>query len=194
MQDEHQVETEDVVPTATPEETPEPSQASDPVQEELNRVESTKRTKKEKLEYTLKRVQEQLSELGDTNEDENRPLTLKDLQAFHAAQAQDTAKSLAQEIADDAERKLVLHHLENTIRPSGDAYTDLRNAQLIVASVKNRMLAEESARAATARTRPSAPAAPPKQEGKKPEFTAEQRKFIQSTGLSEEDAIKALQS
>lgn len=190
---EDQVEIEEAVPTAAPEETPEPSQESDPVQEELDRIETGKRTKKEKLLYTKERIEKQLADLGETKvEDEDRPLTLKDLLAFQAVQAQDTAKTLADEIEDEAERKLTLHHLENTIKPSGDPQTDLRNARLIVRAVKNSQLAEEATRTTRARTQPSAPAAPPKQAGTTPEFSREEAAVMRGFGLTAEEAAEAL--
>jgi hypothetical protein len=191
MDEETQVENP-VVPTATPEETPAPSQEKDPVKEELERIENGQRSKKEKLLYTKKRVEEQLAALGDDEVDENRPLTVKDLRTFQAVEAQETAKTLAAEIMDDNERKLVLHHLENTIKPSGDAQTDLRNARLIVNSVKNGQLAEEAARAAKARTAPSAPGAPPKGPDAKPELSKEDEAVMKGFGLTQEEALAAL--
>jgi hypothetical protein len=195
MEENTQVETEEVVPTATPEETPVPSQEPDPVQEELDRIDTAKRTKKEKLLFTKQRIEKQLAEFGDEPEsiDDDRPLTLKDLRAIQASEAQQTAMTLAEEIEDANEQRLVKHYLETTIRPSGDAQTDLRNARLMANAIKNRQLAEESGRAARARTAPSAPAAPPRQVGAEPEFSKEEAQIMKGFGLTKEEAAKALQ-
>lgn len=184
-------------PEPAPEAAPEPSQ-EDPIQEELDRIESKGRSKEDKLLFTYKRVKKQLSEAGIDPDaaapsDEDRPLTIRDFAAIRAIEAQETAISLADtEIADENERKLVKHHLENTIKPSGDAQTDLRNAQALVNAVKNRQLAEESGRAARARTAPSAPSAPPRQAGAEVELTPEQAKVMKGFGLTKEEAVEAL--
>lgn len=196
MDTETQVE-QPVVPTTTTEETtvtPVPSQ-EDPLQKELDRIETGKRTQKEKLLYTKQRIDKQLAEMGEGTEveDENRPLTLKDLRAYTAVAAQETAMSLADEIEDANEQKLVKHYLETTIKPSGDAQTDLRNARLMANAVKNRQIAEEAGRAAHARTSPSAPSAPPRQAGTEPEFTLEQTRLMKGFGITKEEAVKALQ-
>lgn len=198
MDENTQVEPEVAVPTAAPEvtETSAPSQESQEnlVQAELDKVETAKRTKKEKLEFTKQRIERQLAELGESPDviDEDRPLTLRTLQAYEAEKAKETAVTLAEQIDNEAERRLVLHHLENTIKPSGDAETDLRNARLIVNAVKNGQLAEESARVSKARIAPSAPSAPPRQEGAKPEFSAEEAAIMRGFKLTEEEAAQAL--
>jgi hypothetical protein len=194
MDENTQVDIEEAAPTAAPEETPAPSQEETAVQDELDRIENGKRTKKEKLLYTKERIEKQLAELGGTDdlEDENRPLTLKDLRALEAVRAQETAKNLADEIGDEAERKLVLHHLEHTIKPSGDAQTDLRNARLIVNSVKNGMIAEDAARAATVRRSSSAPAAPPKTADGKLELSKEDAAVMRGFKMTEEQVRAAL--
>lgn len=190
MEDETQVVEETQTTTA-------PSQENDPVEEELEKIETAenaKRTKLERLQYNKERIERELAEEAAKNGvelDENRPLTVREFKAMQAHEAQETAKSLAEsEIADDKERKLVLHHLENTIRPSGDAATDLRNARLIVNAVKNRQVAEEVVRSAQARTHASTAGAPPRQDSTKPELSQEEQRFAKMTGLSEEE-IKA---
>lgn len=196
MEPEDQVEIEEAVPTAAPEETPAPSQESDPVQEELDRIENSKRTKKEKLLYTKQRVEKQLAELGETDAtdvDLDRPMTVREYEARRMLDARDTAVSLVDSLSEDEKAKeLVRYHLENTIRPSGDAQTDLNLALSIVNGVKNRQLAEESARTTRARTAPSAPAAPPRQIGAEPEFSKEEAAVMKGFGLTKEEAAEAL--
>lgn len=194
MNPENEAENVEAVPAAAPEETPkEPSQEADPIQEELEKVEKGKRTQREKLEYTKQRVEQQLAELE--NEDENRPLTVKEFRALQAETANKTARQLVDSIDEsDAYKALVKHHLESTIRPSGDAQTDLLNARRLVDGVKNRQLAEEATRAAGARTSPSSPSAPPKDKGKEPELTAEQQRFAKVTGLTPDQVKEALTS
>lgn len=176
----------------------EPSQ-DDPVEQELKRVqEKPKRSRLETLEYNRNRLQKEIEDEKAKagiveEEDDNRPLTVAEFKAMNAREAQATALSLAESIENESDRKLTLYHLENTIRPSGDAHTDLLNAQLIVNSVRNGMLAEESARSAKARSLPGAPSAPPRQRGAEPEFSSDESKIIKGFGLTAEEAKKALE-
>jgi hypothetical protein len=112
---------------------------------------------------------------------------------MQAVSAQETAQSLTDSLDEtDSYKQLVKHHLENTVRPSGDATTDLRNARAIVDGVRNSQLAEEAARSQAARRAPSSPSAPPAQGKEEPELTKEQAQFARMTGLSPEEAARAL--
>lgn len=193
MEEETQVEDTQIEETTT-----EPSEES-AVEEELERIETeanAKRTKLERLQYNKERIERELAEEAARNGvevDEDKPLTLRDFKAMQAHEAQETAKSLAEsQIADDKERKLVLHHLENTIRPSGDAATDLRNARLIVNAVKTRQIAEEVTRSAQPRAHASAAGAPPKRDSAKPELSPEEKQFASFAGLSDDEVKAAL--
>lgn len=184
MEEETKVEVE-VVPTAT-----EPSE-KEKVEAELEKVEASKRTKLEKLEYTKSRVDAQIAEekakAGETPDDD-RPLTVREFKAMQQQTAQETALSLADSIENEAERKLVKHHLENTIKPSGDPQTDLKNARLIVNSVKNGQIVEETLRSVKARPAGSTPSAPPK-ETTKAELTIEERTIMRGFGLTEAEVL-----
>lgn len=190
MNEEDKVENEETAPTAV-----EPSQEKDPIQEELDRLEDKKpkRTRLETLAYNRDRLDKELAEerkkLGITDEDD-RPLTRGDLKVIQQESAQETAFKLADEITDDAEKKLVKYHLENTIKPSGDASTDLRNARLIVNSVKNGQIAEEAVRSVKARTSGSSSGAPAK-EKQVNELTTDEKKMMSGFGLTEEQVIAA---
>lgn len=195
MEEETQVED-----TQIEEETTEtvPSEVSDPVEEELEKIETgknEKRSKLERLQYNKERIEKELAEEAARNGvevDEDKPLTLREFKAMQANAAQETAKSLAEsEIADEKERKLAIHYLETTIRPSGDAATDLRNARLMVNAVKNRQVAEEVARTAQPRAFASSAGAPAKPASKKPDLTPEERQFARQTGLTEEEVMAA---
>lgn len=196
MNEYNEVENEESVPTAEPEETPEPSQETDPVEEELERIETTKRTKLEKLEYTKQRIEKQLAEErrkeGIVDEDD-RPLTVREFRALQAQEAQYTAKQLVENLdVPENVKRLAKHHLDNTVKPSGDPQTDLTNALALVEAVRNRQLGEEAARAAKVRTAPSSPSAPPKTPGSVPEFTKEERAVMRGFKLTEEEAAQAL--
>lgn len=144
---------------------PEPSQPN-PLQAELDKVEEHKsgRTKREKLEFTLNRVQQQLSELEGastpTEVDKTKPVTFADLERIDSEKENRRAVDLAESIQDEVERKLTIHYLENTIRPSGNADTDLSNARAIVNAKRNALLAEEASRATRPTNFSSAPGAP----------------------------------
>ncbi len=174
--------------------TPEPSQEKDPVETELEKVESAKRTRLEKLEYTKNRVEAQIAaekaKSGVVDTDEDRPVTVRELKAMQTETAKDTALTLADEIENENERKLVRHHLENTIKPSGDAQTDLRNARLIVNAVKNGQIIEDTLRVTKARSVSSGTGAPPK-EKQTTELTAEEKQIKQTFKLSDAEILAA---
>jgi hypothetical protein len=179
---------------------PEPSQPN-PLQAELDRVEQHKsgRTKREKLEFTLNRVQQQLAELegeagvdATVEVDKTKPVTFADLDRIEHDRENRRAVDLAENIQDDVERKLTIHYLENTIRPSGNADTDLANARAIVNAKRNALIAEEASRGTRPNSFISAPGAPmrPAQEVFEP--TAEEQSFMRAPfNLSKEDVIAA---
>lgn len=151
-----------VTPTTpeTPVETPAPSQ--DPIKAELEKVRKPK-TEAEKAAYSLVSNAKRVKELGldpksilgfetPTVEDDT-PVTHGDLKRIQQTEAQKTALILAEEqIQNEDERELTKYHLENTIKPSGDPKSDLRNARALVNSVKNSQFAEEAARVTKPKT------------------------------------------
>lgn len=151
-------------------ETSEPSQS--PIKKELDKARQP-RSKREKLLYTKKRIDEQLAELDDEDgttqtpidEDENKPVTVGMLKARERDIAKRTALSLADDIEDDDERELTKHYLQTRIVPSGNPKEDLRLARAAVNSLKNeQIVAETTRRRSVARTSSSgsgAPALPP---------------------------------
>lgn len=201
MKEETKVEsTEEVVPTTTEEQVP-PQEETDPVKAELERVaEKPKRSKKDQLLYTKQRVEQQLAELDgkDPNEvaktisDDDKPLTRRDVEQLFAERELDTAVELAEDIEDDNERKLTQHYLENVIKPSGDAKTDLRNAQLMVNAVKNKQITEEVARTATVRRHASTASAPAKETPRAAELSKEDEAVARGFGLTPEEVQKAV--
>ncbi len=193
MDEEKKVETT-VVPTATPEETPAPSQEKDPLEVELERAESKKRTRLEKLEYTRQRVEEQIAaerkKEGIPESDLDKPLTLREFQALREQEAKDTALALADAIENEAERKLVKHNLENVIRLSGDPQEDLRNARLLANAARNGMQIEEQLRGIKAKSAGTPASAPPK-EVSHSELTKEEREYAAAFKLTEAEVIAA---
>jgi hypothetical protein len=189
-----------VAPEAGTTPAPEPSQPS-PLQAELDRVEQHKsgRTKREKLEFTLNRVQQQLAELEgeagvDTTVevDKTKAVTFADLDRIEHDRENRRAVDMAESITDDVERKLTIHYLENTIRPSGNADTDLANARAIVNAKRNALIAEEASRGTRPNGFVSAPGAPmrPTQEVFEP--TAQEAQFMRAPfNLTKEDIIAA---
>jgi len=179
---------------------PEPSQPN-PLQAELDRVEQHKsgRTKREKLEFTLNRVQQQLAELDgeagvDTTVevDKTKPVTFADLDRIEHDRENRRAVDMAESIQDEVERKLTIHYLENTIKPSGNADTDLANARAIVNAKRNALIAEEASRGTRPNSYVSAPGAPmrPAQEVFEP-TQLEQSLMRAPFNLTKEDVIAA---
>ena len=163
MEPEELEKKEDLTPESDEGKTPEPSQ--DPVKAELERVQrNTPRTEAEKAAFTLKKNAERVKELGldpasilgvhqqTELEDDNSPVTIGMLKKIEADKAQRTAVQLAEDIQDANERELTKHHLEHTIRPSGNPQEDLRAARAIVNSVKNGQILQEMERKGTPST------------------------------------------
>lgn len=171
-----------------------PSQ--EPVKEELEKLEAKpKRTKLETLIYNRDRlardIEEEKKKRGiDDEEGDERPLTVGEFRRLQIDDSQATAKTLAEDIEDESERKLVLYHLSNTIKPSGDAKTDLAVAKSLVDAVKNRQLAEEALRKVDPKRHVSGASAPAK-EVKDEELTAEEIQVQKWTGVSKEQIIAA---
>lgn len=129
------------------------SQGKENLKNELDKIQknNTGKTKREKLSYTKKRVEEQLKELDieegvtdpNLDGDDDQPLTKGEFKKLKTEEATKTALQLADEISDQVERELVKHHIDNTIRPSGNPQVDLANARAIVNNVKNAQIIEE---------------------------------------------------
>lgn len=142
-----------------PEQTPPtaPSQAPAPKPEQ-------KFTKRERLEFTIKKASEQLESLDDEPDDAT-PLTYGDLKKMRQNDTRQTAVELAGTIADEDERAEVIEMLEGRIVPSSDAKTDLLLAQGMVNARKNAQLLEEQARKGKPGSHNNAPSAPGHTEG-----------------------------
>lgn len=175
----------------------EPSQ--DPVELELKKVKQPKRTKAEKIRFSIKKMQEQLASLGEIDEtnveeeplEEDKPVTLGMLKKLESEKAQKTALQLADSIENANERELAKHYLENTIKPSGNPEADFKTALALVNSVRNSKIAQEATRKPQA-SRLGTGGAPAKQET---EFnpTAEEANMMKWAGLTKEDILKARQ-
>jgi hypothetical protein len=123
----------------------------DPLKTELERVNKGGRTKLEKLEFTKKRVDEQLREerkaqgfepepeVGDDDE----PLTKGEFKRIQQETTIKTALQLADEIDNETEKELVKYHINNTIRSTGNPKEDLRLARALANDVKNKQILEQ---------------------------------------------------
>lgn len=93
--------------------------------------------------------------------DDDAPLTVGMLKELQKQEAVVTAKSLAEaQIADEAERELVIHHLEHTIKSSGNPTEDLVTARRIVNSVRTERILQDEARRAQPHSGSTASGAP----------------------------------
>lgn len=152
---------------------PEPEQ--DPIKKELNRVskKGQDKTELEKAMFARQKIDERITTLkgehGIEDEpleaDENAPMTVGMYAKLQREQATKTALNLASEqIEDEDERNLTLHHLQNTIKPSGNPTEDLRNARALVNSARNSNIAEEVARKLPPKSRGNGGGAPARRE------------------------------
>ena len=131
-----------VVETKAPVEIPADDNTTDPIKAELERVkgQTAGKTPQEKFEYKLKLEAQRAKEMGidvnkifgitpkeesnDDYEEEDKPLTRKDLESILSNVSKPKTKSateIAMETENEAERELQLYYLENVIKPSGDA-------------------------------------------------------------------------
>lgn len=189
-------------PELTPDSPQEEQETQDPMQKELERVRTSKYTKEEKAIFSYKNIRTQLKGMGidpdelekpPTNyDDDDKPVTMKMFKQMQAQNAQKSALDLANELQNDVERELVKHHIENTIRPSGDPALDLRNARAIANSARNSAILEEVGRKPIARNHSGASSAPHKRETDKIELSREDLAVQQAFGLSDDEIKKAL--
>ncbi len=172
----------------------------DPVKKELEKVGKKKFTKRERLNFEKKKIDEQL---GVIDKDEGieppidatdeTPVTVGMLKEREKSQSQKTAVNLAEEIEDEDERELTKHYLQNRIISSGNPNEDLRFARAAVNSLKNAQIAEETDRKRTPKGKGTPPGAPGTVE-KQFKPTEEESVFMNPPyNLTKEDVIKARQ-
>lgn len=189
----------------TPQTPPAPQEPINPVQKELERVtKKSERTQVDKLLYTKKRVEKQLSELGvtddedvplGTSDDDKSPVTRGELKEALKVNTQQTALQLADSIEDEHSRELAKYHINNTIRSTGNPQEDLRNALLLVNGVKNSQVIEEIERKNAPKQFNSAPGAPAKGEGEIFTPTAEESMYMRAPfNMTKEDILRARQA
>lgn len=171
----------------------------DVLKKELEKINEKKGvTKKDRLLFAKKKIENQLSDMETEegietplDEDRDKPVTVGMLEQREREKATKTALQLAEALEDETERELVKHHLEITIKPSGNPNTDYKAALAIVNSLKNAQIIEEATRVSAAKGKPTAPGAPAKHE---PAFepTSDEMAFMAPPwNLSKEDIIKA---
>lgn len=140
----------------------------DPLKIELEKVQKSGRTEKERAEFSLKKTAERVVELGGSpkdilgikvekpaDSDDDKPLTVGMYKKIQQAGAVKSALQLADEISNETERELVKYHLDNSIKSTGIPSEDLKLARAIVNSVKNAQIAEEATRKTPAKTHSS---------------------------------------
>lgn len=148
-------------------ETPVLEEKKEPLQDKKQ----DKRTRMEKLLYTMSKIQSQIEEEKELNgislvedEDDSKTLTLGDLKRRERDNAKKTALQMADELSED-ERDEVKDIINTRIVPTGNPQRDYQTALDLVHSEKNRQIAEEAARKrATKSVRPSDSGAPARQE------------------------------
>lgn len=158
----------------------------DLLKEELEKVQNKGRTKKDKLLYSRSRINEQLKELGEDveddddseEEDDDKPVTVGMLKKIERKTSVKTALELAESTSNEVERELIKHHIQNTIRSTGNPQEDLALAQALVNAVKNRKILAEAQRKPVTKTHPTSSSAPAKEEDAPLEFTTAEKKLM----------------
>jgi hypothetical protein len=173
-------------PAEETEETPE----QDPLKTELERVQNKDPRKElEKAEKSLHFNAKRVAELGgdptkvlgvsveDSEDEDDKPVTIGMLKKIQRETAERTALQQADDIQNETERELVKHHLQNTIKSTGNPSEDLRNARALVNSLKNSQIIEEVSRRPEVKTHSNATGADAKQE-KEVVLTPEEKQMM----------------
>lgn len=197
------------VSTSEAEETTEVVDEQNPLKAELEKVHEKVGAKSEleKAAFSLRKNAERLAELGgdpksilgiekeveaDIDEDD-APVTIGMLKKLQKENATQTALQLADDIADPIERELVKHHVENSIRPSGNPREDLNLARAIVNAAKNQQIIEEVSRKSPAKSHTSSSGVPAKQE-RPVELTSEEMAFMRPPFNMTKEQILAIRN
>lgn len=168
----------------------------DPVKQELEKVNKKKFTRRERLQFENKKINEQLSELDkeegiEIPKEDDESMTVGKYKELKKSEGKKTALELAEAIEDESERGLIRHYLENRIVPSGNAEEDLKFARAAVNSLRNAQIAEEVERKKNAKGSPSAPGNPARHEDAF-EATPNELVFMSPPyNLSKQDILKA---
>ena len=178
----------------------------DPLKTELERVQKSKYTEKEKAEFTLKKTADRIKELGgdpnailgigetEPSEDDDQPLTVGMYKKIQQASASKTALQLADEIQNETERELVQYHLNNSIKSTGIPSEDLKLARALVNAVKNSQVIEEIARKTPAKTHSNGSGANAKDNEVRGELTPQEKLFLgKPFNMTKDQIIKARQ-
>ena len=182
-------------------ETPPSQDEDDPLKKELEKIEDKKPkfTRRERLNFEKRKIDQQLGELDEDegiekppiDESKDTPVTVGMLEKRDKEQAKKTAIELANDIEEDSERKLTIHYLQTRIIASGNPQEDLKHARAIVNSLKNSQIAEEANR----KVKPKSNATPPGGPGKHEKVftpTEQERVFMAPPyNLTKEEVIKS---
>lgn len=135
------------------------------------------------------------SKVEQTSEEteEEKPLTRKDLmEILSQTQVAKSAEQLANEIQSEVERELTLHHLQNTIRSTGDPQEDFRNARALANSARNQKIMEEVARKPEVKSHSSASSQGSQQQADPQiKFTPEEQAFLATGKITKEEILMA---
>lgn len=135
------------------------------------------------------------SKVEDTSEEAEveKPLTRKDLmEILSQTQVAKSAEQLANEIQSEVERELTLHHLQNTIRSTGDPQEDFRNARALANSARNLKIMEEVARKPEVKNHSSASSQGSQQQADPQiKFTPEEQAFLATGKITKEEILMA---
>lgn len=156
-------------------------------------------TKLEKAKHARSKIDDEIAKLEEEegvspilDADDDEPVTVGMLKKRDQELATKKALDLAESIEDDTEKELVKHHLENTIRPSGNPNEDLRAARAIVNDLKNQKILEEIERKKDPTRNSSGNGAPAKKEGDEFVPSAEEIAYMKPPfNMTKEEIISA---
>ena len=116
------------------------------------------------------------------------------LTTMRTTQAAKTATELALGIENEIERELVLHHLENTVKSTGNAEEDLRNARALANAARNQQILEEVSRRPEAKNHSSATSVTATSAEPTIVLTKDEETFLATGVITMEEIIQARQA
>lgn len=172
----------------------------DPLKQELEKVTSKKKGKTEleqalytekQLQARIKVLKEEAGEIELVPEDDDAPVTRRELREIEAQRASKTALQLADSIENETERELTKYHLQNSIKSTGNPQEDMTLALALVNAAKNKQILEEANRKGASKVLPSGSGQPKKEAPEEIEFTHHEIAIMTQFKLTKEQVLEA---
>jgi len=163
---------------------------------QISQAEYTIQEEKRRRREAERLAEETVEPKPDVEEDRLRQIIREEQSAILSKVREGDAKRIARSMSsNDVEYELILHHYENSIRPTGDIESDIRRAKLLANEARYASDIEEARRSAlSASMKGKGTGSGQKLQDKKtPNLTTEERKLARVFGLTPDEIAKAKQ-